>query len=71
MFKMIKSDRPGFLSAQISDDNLIISWDASLSEIPWNELYMEKYHNEFLTALSDWNNLRRLGPNTGVIELGK
>lgn len=70
MFRMVPSDRPGFLSAQISEDNLIITWDSALSEPPWNDLYMEKYHKQFMQAVSDWNNLRRLesGPTPIVLE---
>ena len=71
MFKMVPSDRPGYLSAQISEDNLIISWDETLSEPPWNDLYMERYHKDFMQAVEDWNNLRRLTTGHKHIELGK
>ena len=65
MFKQIPSDRGGFLSAQISEDNLIISWPAlkgPSTEPPWNDLYMEQYHKEFMEALRDFEVLRRIKP---------
>lgn len=59
MFKLVPSERPGLSSAQISEDNLIISWDAGLSEPPWNDLYMERYHQEFMDALRDFRVLAK------------
>ena len=71
MFKMVPSDRPGFLSAQINEDNMIISWDETLSEPPWNDLYMERYHKDFMQAVEDYKALRRLTTGHKHIELDK
>ena len=54
MFQLIEPARPGFNRAQISDDGLTIEWDSSLSEPPWDDLYMERYHKEFMQALFDY-----------------
>lgn len=59
MFKLVPSDRAGITSAQISEDSLIISWDSSLSEPPWDSLYMEQYHQEFMDALRDFRVLQK------------
>ncbi len=67
MFKMVPSDRPGFLSAQINEDNLIISWDETLSEPPWNDLYMERYHKDFMQAVEDYKALR-FNRNTTLLD---
>jgi hypothetical protein len=45
-------------TAVISDDNLQISWLGETGP-NWDELYMEKYHNEFLSALSDYTALAK------------
>lgn len=66
MFKLVPSDRPGFTSAQINEDNLIISWDSSLSEPPWDSLYMERYHQDFMDALRDFRVLQKFKRGLGT-----
>ena len=60
MFKPIESSQPGYSAAQISEDNLCIKWDSSLSEPPWDALYMERYKKAFEQARVDYEAYRRL-----------
>lgn len=68
MFLLIPNDRPSHWKAVISTDNLTIEWpkgpDETMTEPPWNDLYMPRYDAEFRAARRSYNlsevNFRKL-----------
>lgn len=58
MFLIVPSDDQTKWKAKISPDNLTIEWpkgpDGTWSDPPWNDLFMEKYREEFMEARRDF-----------------
>lgn len=68
MFLLVPSEDSTKWKAKISSDNLTVEWskgqDGGWVDPPWNDLYMEKYHEDFMQARRDFEraevNLRKL-----------
>jgi hypothetical protein len=62
MFLIVPDARPGYWTAKISDDNMLISWaqgpNKGWTEPPWEKFYMSEYASEFESARRDYESSR-------------